>query len=94
MEIVDLLETLDTDDDVPEGMQRRRGQDNFNQREYLRSSLSNKDQLIDFVFFAANEPRLARQQEEMKSAWDQELEAIASDRKVSKNCDCYSPAVF
>ncbi|CAO3644610.1 unnamed protein product [Mucor hiemalis] len=58
VEIVDLLETLDTDDDVPEGMQRRRGQDNFNQ---------------------PSEPRLARQQEEMKSAWDQELEDIASD---------------
>lgn len=40
---------------------------------------------IDFVLLAANEPRLARQQEEMKSAWDQELEAIASDRKVSKD---------
>lgn len=32
MEIVDLLEVLDTDDDVPETMQRRRAQDNFNQR--------------------------------------------------------------
>lgn len=32
VEIVDLLETLDTDDDVPAGMQRRRGQDNFDQR--------------------------------------------------------------
>ncbi|KAF1807270.1 hypothetical protein FB192DRAFT_1354949 [Mucor lusitanicus] len=58
VEIVDLLETLDTDDDVPAGMQRRRGQDNFDQ---------------------PSEPRLARQQEEMKSAWDQELEDIASD---------------
>lgn len=29
----------------------------------------------------ASEPRLARQQEEMKSAWDQELEDIALDRK-------------
>ncbi|KAI8637298.1 hypothetical protein BD408DRAFT_368140 [Parasitella parasitica] len=58
VEIVDLLETLDTDDDVPTGMQRRRGQDNFNQ---------------------PSEPRLARQEEEMKSAWDQELEDIASD---------------
>ena len=58
IEIVDLLETLDTDDDVPEGMQRRRGQDNFNQ---------------------PSEPRLARQQEDMKSAWDQELMVIAQD---------------
>ncbi|CEP16971.1 hypothetical protein [Parasitella parasitica] len=58
VEIVDLLEMLDTDDDVPAGMQRRRGQDNFDQ---------------------PSEPRLARQQEEMKSAWDQELEDIASD---------------
>ncbi|GAN09168.1 hypothetical protein MAM1_0248c08690 [Mucor ambiguus] len=58
VEIVDLLETLDTDDDVPAGMQRRRGQDNFDQ---------------------PSEPRLARQQEEMRSAWDQELEDIASD---------------
>ncbi|KAK4521693.1 Nitrogen permease regulator 2 [Mucor velutinosus] len=58
VEIVDLLETLDTDADVPTGMQRRRGQDNFDQ---------------------PSEPRLARQQEEMKSAWDQELEDIASD---------------
>ncbi|EPB81435.1 hypothetical protein HMPREF1544_11845 [Mucor circinelloides 1006PhL] len=58
VEIVDLLETLDTDDDVPAGMQRRRGQDNFDQ---------------------PSEPRLARQQEEMKSAWDQELQDIASD---------------
>lgn len=32
VEIVDLLETLDTDQDVPELMQRRRGQDNFDQR--------------------------------------------------------------
>lgn len=32
VEIVDLLETLDTDQDVPESMQRRRGQDNFDQR--------------------------------------------------------------
>ncbi|KAG1147847.1 hypothetical protein G6F37_002845 [Rhizopus arrhizus] len=31
VEIVDLLETLDTDQDVPELMQRRRGQDNFDQ---------------------------------------------------------------
>lgn len=30
----------------------------------------------------ASEPRLARQQEELKSAWDQELEDIALDRKV------------
>ncbi|CAO3630879.1 unnamed protein product [Mucor fragilis] len=58
VEIVDLLETLDTNDDVPAGMQRRRGQDNFDQ---------------------PSEPRLARQQEEMKSAWDQELQDIASD---------------
>lgn len=29
----------------------------------------------------ASEPRLARQQEEMKSAWDQELEDIALDRR-------------
>ncbi|KAI8073471.1 P-loop containing nucleoside triphosphate hydrolase protein [Gilbertella persicaria] len=58
VEIVDLLQTLDTEDDVPESMQRRRGQDNFDQ---------------------PSEPRLLRQQEEMKSAWDQELEAIASD---------------
>jgi hypothetical protein len=38
---------------------------------------------IDIVSRVASEPRLARQQDEMKSAWDQELEAIASDRKVS-----------
>ncbi|KAI8342738.1 P-loop containing nucleoside triphosphate hydrolase protein [Chlamydoabsidia padenii] len=30
-DILDLLETLDKDDDVPEHMQRRRGQDNFDQ---------------------------------------------------------------
>lgn len=35
VEIVDLLETLDTNDDVPAGMQRRRGQDNFDQRRWL-----------------------------------------------------------
>ncbi|KAI8386907.1 P-loop containing nucleoside triphosphate hydrolase protein [Blakeslea trispora] len=59
VEIVDLLEVLDTEDDVPETMQRkRRGQDNFDQ---------------------PSEPHLTRQKEEMKSAWDQELEAIASD---------------
>lgn len=29
----------------------------------------------------ASEPRLARQQEELQSAWDQELEDIALDRK-------------
>ncbi|GAA5797715.1 hypothetical protein HPULCUR_003109 [Helicostylum pulchrum] len=58
VEIVDLLETLDKDDDVPESMQRRRGQDNFDQ---------------------PSEPRLARQQEDLKLAWDQELEDIALD---------------
>ncbi|KAI8334936.1 P-loop containing nucleoside triphosphate hydrolase protein [Choanephora cucurbitarum] len=59
VEIVDLLEVLDTNDDVPETMQRRRrGQDNFDQ---------------------PSEPRLTKQKEEMQSAWDQELEAIASD---------------
>ncbi|KAG2232435.1 hypothetical protein INT48_001911 [Thamnidium elegans] len=52
VEIVDLLETLDKDDDVPESMQRRRGQDNFDQ---------------------------PRQQEDLKLAWDQELEDIALD---------------
>jgi uncharacterized protein (UPF0147 family) len=31
-DILDLLETLDQDTDVPEHMQRRRGQDNFDQR--------------------------------------------------------------
>ncbi|KAI9268709.1 P-loop containing nucleoside triphosphate hydrolase protein [Sporodiniella umbellata] len=31
VEIVDLLESLDTNEDVPEVMQRRRGQDNFDQ---------------------------------------------------------------
>jgi hypothetical protein len=34
----------------------------------------------------ASEPRLARQQEEMKSAWDQELQDIASDRKFINTC--------
>ncbi|KAI8985864.1 hypothetical protein BDB01DRAFT_786594 [Pilobolus umbonatus] len=58
VEIVDLLEDLDVEEEVPETMQRRRGQDNFNQ---------------------PSEPHLARQQEEMKSAWDQELEEIAMD---------------
>ncbi|KAI8143313.1 P-loop containing nucleoside triphosphate hydrolase protein [Fennellomyces sp. T-0311] len=57
-EIVDTLETLDTDDKVPEIMQRRRGQDNFDQ---------------------PSDPHLARQREEMKNAWDQELEEIAAD---------------
>ncbi|KAI7893791.1 uncharacterized protein EV154DRAFT_132622 [Mucor mucedo] len=61
VEIVDLLEVLDKDDDVPEGMQRRRGQDNFDQ---------------------PSEPRLARQQEELQSAWDQELEDIALDHST------------
>lgn len=32
IEIVDLLETLDIDQGVPEVMHRRRGQDNFDQR--------------------------------------------------------------
>ena len=32
VEIVDTLETLDTDEKVPEIMRRRRGQDNFDQR--------------------------------------------------------------
>ncbi|KAI9478784.1 MAG: P-loop containing nucleoside triphosphate hydrolase protein [Benjaminiella poitrasii] len=58
VEIVDLLEVLDTDDNVPDEMHRRRGQDNFVQ---------------------PNEPRLAREHEEMKSVWDQDLEAIAMD---------------
>ncbi|KAI7900764.1 P-loop containing nucleoside triphosphate hydrolase protein [Cokeromyces recurvatus] len=58
VEIVDLLEVLDTDDHVPDEMHRRKGQDNFNQPSDLR---------------------LARQQEEMRSVWDQELEAIAVD---------------
>ncbi|CEG74400.1 hypothetical protein RMATCC62417_09627 [Rhizopus microsporus] len=31
IEIVDLLETLDIDQEVPEVMHRRRGQDNFDQ---------------------------------------------------------------
>ncbi|CAO3665698.1 unnamed protein product [Rhizopus stolonifer] len=59
VEIVDLLETLDINQDVPESMQRRRGQNNFNQ---------------------PSEPRL--EHEELKAAWDQELEEIAADHAV------------
>lgn len=77
MEIVDLLEVLDKDDDVPEGMQRRRGQDNFDQRMYKK-----KVSILRYTNMGiASEPRLARQQEELQSAWDQELEDIALDRK-------------
>ncbi|KAI9496281.1 hypothetical protein BDB00DRAFT_953234 [Zychaea mexicana] len=57
-EIVDTLETLDTNDKVPDVMQRRRGQDNFDQ---------------------PSEPHLARQRDDMKKVWDQELEDIAVD---------------
>lgn len=32
--------------------------------------------------YIASEPRLARQQEDLRLAWDQELEDIALDRKV------------
>ncbi|KAF7727592.1 Rab-like protein 6 [Apophysomyces ossiformis] len=57
-EIVDLLENLDTDEDVPEIMQRRRGQDNFDQ---------------------PSEPHLAKQHDEMKLAWDTDLQNIAAE---------------
>ncbi|KAG0166603.1 Rab-like protein 6 [Apophysomyces sp. BC1015] len=57
-EIVDLLEGLDVDDDVPESMRRRRGQDNFDQ---------------------PSEPHLARQHDDMKLAWDNDLQGIAAE---------------
>jgi hypothetical protein len=38
--------------------------------------------LIDHsLLFVASEPRLARQQEQEASEWDQQLESIAADRK-------------
>ncbi|KAI8879044.1 P-loop containing nucleoside triphosphate hydrolase protein [Backusella circina FSU 941] len=61
IDIVDLLEELDANDDVPESMQRRRAQDNFNQ---------------------PSEPRIARQQEQLESEWDQDLQDIAADHST------------
>ncbi|CAO3596347.1 unnamed protein product [Absidia cylindrospora] len=60
LEILDLLQTLDMDDDVPELMRRRAGQDNFDQ---------------------PSEPHLARQHESMRMAWNEELEAIATEHE-------------
>ncbi|KAI8369277.1 uncharacterized protein BYT42DRAFT_583771 [Radiomyces spectabilis] len=58
VEIVDLLEDLDVEEDVPSVMRRRRGQDNF-------------DQPAD--------THLAQQHNDMKKAWDEELEMIAAE---------------
>ncbi|KAL0093656.1 hypothetical protein F4703DRAFT_1282229 [Phycomyces blakesleeanus] len=54
-EIIDLLVGLDSQEDVPDSMRRRRGQDNFDQ---------------------PAEPHLARQREELKEAWENELEEL------------------
>lgn len=56
MEIVDLLETLDTDDDVPETMQRRRAQDNFNQRKCVCLDWYSYD--ANMYIFLAQHPNL------------------------------------
>ncbi|KAI9021635.1 P-loop containing nucleoside triphosphate hydrolase protein [Phycomyces nitens] len=54
-EIIELLVGLDSQEDVPDSMRRRRGQDNFDQ---------------------PAEPHLARQREELKETWENELEEL------------------
>lgn len=84
VEIVDTLETLDTDEKVPEVMRRRRGQDNFDQRKQYNPIALNCKLMgapLPPPPQIASERHLSRQQEEMQNTWDDELNDIGKDSK-------------
>ncbi|SAM00654.1 hypothetical protein [Absidia glauca] len=87
-DILDLLETLDQDTDVPEHMQRRRGQDNFDQpsephlaRQHEAMKMAWNDELQDIA--ADHEPLTLENDNDNDNDNYNENETVQIDRTVA-----------